>query len=134
MKTTDYENMTDDELSAAVADALGIEKHQHAERKEKAIYDKGRLVDDWELSARHKPYASDMNVCCEAIDKFCNADDSINIFEFDKNWSNSLLWNDPDSGWTVIIAYTEDDDIIFQHNQNPARACSIAMLRALDKP
>ncbi len=130
--TTDYESMTDEELSQEIAESLGIEKHRYVTRKEKAVYEKGILVDDWDILVRHKPYATSLDACREAIEK-CEFGVILHYFiGAEPKEHNRDVWPDychGEPGWRVDI----DEKRICVLADHPARAACIAMLKALDK-
>ena len=115
--TTNYESMTDGELSDILGVELGMDM---VDRNPQDIpYASGGFA--------HKDYATSLDACRDAIEKFCERKGHhIDIsYEGNGNWSMIV---------TVPSRTDHPDNIYFVgESKNPARAACIAMLKAMEK-
>ena len=112
MKTkVDYENMTDEELGKLISDKLELGTNAF-----------GRI------GVATFTYATSLDACREAIEKFCKNNQCLFQIEFNFDGSNGHM--------AYILPYgpksVGKEGNLIQH-KNPARAACIAMLMALEK-
>lgn len=112
--TTDYEKTTDWDLDEMVAEAVGLGCTASTFNQETG-----------NLMKHYKSYATDLNACREAIEKFCIDSKCQRVVKLDcyaDDWE------------AIVVPFTEDGDCISSYmHENPARAACIAMLKALEK-
>lgn len=112
-----YEIITDRDLSFLIGDKLGLDK-----------IDKNPAdIPYAESGYGHKPYATSLDACREAIQEFTSTE----CYCFHLIHDGPL--EDESEEWRAVVMFgpSIDSERIEEYHQNPARAACIAILKAL---